>query len=221
MLYFPLRRPDLLPTHLCGGPGRPVRLQEGLRRRLRGIAIGYFLIGAMGMPAFQGLYPAEARFTLLIPILVFTAMFGSFIKPSVLGTVAATTTPQSKSLGYALYYWIVNMGGALGPSIAYFVRNHLGIGVRVRRPRPSAARHVVANFLFYREVRGDAPEERDTLRSKIIKPGPGAEEPAVHDVSPDLFPVLDYVLADLRDSPLLPQGQSHVQRRPLRADSCR
>lgn len=61
-------------------------------------------------------------FFIVLFLLVFTAIGGSFIKPSVLGTINYTTTEKSKTMGYSIYYWLVNIGGALGPIIAFFFR---------------------------------------------------------------------------------------------------
>ena len=47
---------------------------------------------------------------LLMLFLLFTAVGGSFIKPSVLGTVAVTSSEDGRSLGFAIYYWLVNAG---------------------------------------------------------------------------------------------------------------
>jgi proton-dependent oligopeptide transporter, POT family len=91
------------------------------------LAIGYFLIGSTGMELFSGFYANFDLYWILIVILVFTAIGGSFIKPSVLGTVALTTTSETKSVGYAIYYWLVNMGAAIGPLLAFFVRDSFGI----------------------------------------------------------------------------------------------
>src|SRR5512140_3341365 len=66
------------------------------------LAVGYFLIGSMGMSAFAGVYQEIPQYPLLLAFIVFTAFGGSFIKPSVLGTVAVTTTEETKSLGFAL-----------------------------------------------------------------------------------------------------------------------
>ena len=74
------------------------------------LAIGYFLIGSTGMEFFRGIYSGLPLFWVLVLILVLTAAGGSFIKPSVLGTVAVTSKPETKSLGYAVYYWLVNVG---------------------------------------------------------------------------------------------------------------
>ena len=63
----------------------------------------------------------------MIVALVVTAIGGSLIKPSVVGTVARTTTPESNSLGYSIYYTLVNIGGAVGPLLAVPVRENIGI----------------------------------------------------------------------------------------------
>ncbi|MEW6701651.1 MAG: MFS transporter [Bacteroidota bacterium] len=91
------------------------------------LAIGYFLIGSTGMQLFSGFYSKFNLYWMLTVILIFTAIGGSFIKPSVLGTVALTSSPETKSLGYAIYYWLVNTGAALGPLLAFFVRDSFGI----------------------------------------------------------------------------------------------
>lgn len=93
------------------------------------LAFGYFLIGSTGMSQFAFLYEGKDLYVILVIMLIFTAIGGSFIKPSVLGTVALTTTKETKSLGYAIYYWLVNIGGALGPLIAFLIRDSIGIQI--------------------------------------------------------------------------------------------
>jgi len=115
------------------------------------LCLGYFLIGSTGMPFFSALYGESNRFWLLVPILTFTAIGGAFIKPSVLGTVALTTTPESKSQGYAIYYWLVNVGGALGPLIAFFIRNHIGIEYVYMISAGCCGLMLLATLLFFRE----------------------------------------------------------------------
>jgi len=78
------------------------------------LALGYFLIGSVGMNAFADIYNNCNLYWLLMVFLVFTAFGGSFIKPSVLGTVAVTSKEETKSLGFAVYYWLVNVGALLG-----------------------------------------------------------------------------------------------------------
>ena len=90
------------------------------------LAIGYFLIGSVGIPAFSGIYANLDHYWLIMLFLIFTALGGCFIKPSVLGTVAVGSKPETKSLGFAIYYWLVNVGAMIGPTIAYLVRDSIG-----------------------------------------------------------------------------------------------
>lgn len=122
------------------------------------LSIGYFLIGSTGMPAFHGMYQGIMTstglpnlFWILVVILIFTAIGGSFIKPSVLGTISLTSTSETKSLGYAVYYWLVNMGGAIGPLIAYFVRGSIGIQGVYIVSAISCFLMLIATQVFYKE----------------------------------------------------------------------
>ncbi|MGE5316057.1 MAG: MFS transporter [Acidobacteriota bacterium] len=132
------------------------------------LGIGYFLIGSTGMSVFQGLYAGLPMFWTLIAILVFTAIGGSFIKPSVLGTVAAASKPETKSLGYAVYYWLVNIGGAVGPVIAFFVRDAVGIEFVYLVSSVSCFLMFLVNSAFYHDVKPEgAPLPVESLQTKL------------------------------------------------------
>jgi MFS family permease len=131
------------------------------------LAIGYFLIGSVGMGAFAGLYGGLPLFWVLIPMVVFTAMGGAFIKPSVLGTVAVTSSPGTKSLGYAVYYWLVNIGALLGPVIANLVRKNIGIEFVYVVSALSCALMFIVNLLFYKEVKDATHDVVETLGKKM------------------------------------------------------
>ncbi|MCJ7552525.1 MAG: MFS transporter [Ignavibacteriaceae bacterium] len=127
------------------------------------LAIGYFLIGSTGMSAFAGWYSDTNLFLILSIILIFTAIGGSFIKPSVLGTVALTSNSETKSLGYAIYYWLVNMGAAIGPLLAYLVRDSIGIEFVYLVSAFSCALMFVTTLIFFKEPPAKLSEERDSL----------------------------------------------------------
>jgi len=116
------------------------------------LAVGYFLIGTTGMSMFAGLYSGLPLYWVLVVMFIFTAIGGAFIKPSVLGTVAATSRTETKSLGYAVYYWLVNIGGATGPAIAYFVRDSIGIEYVYLVSSLSCAAMFLVNILFYKNA---------------------------------------------------------------------
>jgi POT family proton-dependent oligopeptide transporter len=112
---------------------------------------GYFLIGLAGLPAGQPLLEAFGAKNYLIFALVVTAVGGSLIKPSIVGTVARTTTPESKSLGYSIYYMLVNIGGAVGPLLALPVRENVGIAYVLVMSSATTFVLLLSTLLFFRE----------------------------------------------------------------------
>jgi MFS family permease len=100
-------------------------------------------------------------------ILIFTAIGGSFIKPSVLGTVAMTTTSETKSLGYAIYYWLVNIGAAIGPLLAFFVRDSFGIEFVYLVSALSCTLMFITTIFFFKEPDIKLNEKRDDIVTVI------------------------------------------------------
>ncbi|MGD0036818.1 MAG: MFS transporter [Bacteroidota bacterium] len=131
------------------------------------LALGYFLIGSVGMTAFAGVYSNFNLYWLLMIFLVFTAFGGSFIKPSVLGTVAVTSKEETKSLGFAVYYWLVNVGAMLGPTIAYFVRDGFGNAFVYMVSSISCFAMLIVNLLLYKEVKSTQTVIAESLGKKI------------------------------------------------------
>ena len=131
------------------------------------LALGYFLIGSVGMAAFAGVYSNFNLYWLLMVFLVLTAFGGSFIKPSVLGTVALTSKEETKSLGFAVYYWLVNVGALLGPTIAYFVRDSFGNAFVYMVSSISCLAMLIVNLLLYKEVKSTQTTVVESLGKKV------------------------------------------------------
>ncbi len=131
------------------------------------LGLGYFLIGSVGMSAFAGIYTGMSTYWLLLAFLIFTAFGGSFIKPSVLGTVAVTSTEKTKSLGFAIYYWLVNAGAMIGPTIAYFVRDSFGNQYVYLVSSISCFAMLIVNLFLYKDVVHEKNEVAETLGKKL------------------------------------------------------
>ena len=131
------------------------------------LGLGYFLIGSVGMTAFAGVYSGIPLYWLLLAFLIFTAFGGSFIKPSVLGTVAVTSTEKTKSLGFAIYYWLVNAGAMIGPTIAYFVRDSFGNEFVYLVSSISCFAMLIVNMILYKDVVHEKNEITETLGKKL------------------------------------------------------
>ncbi len=129
------------------------------------LAIGYFLIGSTGMQLFAGFYSNFNLYWMLTIILIFTAIGGSFIKPSVLGTVGLTSKQETRSLGFAIYYWLVNIGAALGPLLAFFVRDSFGIQFVYIVSAISCALMFVTTRFFFKEPQAKLDEKKQDFKT--------------------------------------------------------
>jgi proton-dependent oligopeptide transporter, POT family len=125
-------------------------------------SLGYFLIGLAGLPLGQPLVQAVGTQAWMLMALIITAVGGSLIKPSIVGTVARTTNEETKALGYSIYYTLVNIGGAVGPMIALAVRENVGISYVLVLSSLTSLALFVGTALFYREppAPADAPPAR-------------------------------------------------------------
>ena len=124
-------------------------------------SVGYTLIGLAGLPAGQPFVDAIGKKGFVVLALVVTAIGGSLIKPCIVGTVARTTTEETKGLGYSIYYTLVNFGGFFGPILGSEVRLRLGIASVLVMSASISAALVFGTLAFYREPAG--PREGRTF----------------------------------------------------------
>jgi len=120
--------------------------------------VGYFLIGLAGLNFGQSIVAAVGKGPYVFAVLMLTAVGGSLIKPSIVGTVARTSPPDLKSMGYSIYYTLVNIGGALGPILALGVRKNLGIEYVLVMSSITSFFLLLGTLLFFREPER-APDE--------------------------------------------------------------
>ena len=114
-------------------------------------AIGYFLIGLAGLAWSEHFIAAIGRKTYMMAVLVLTAVGGSLIKPCIVGTVAVSTTSESRPLGFSIYYTLVNIGGAIGPVIAMNIRKDLGIEYVLLMSSVTSALLFIGTIVFFKE----------------------------------------------------------------------
>jgi len=131
-------------------------------------SLGYFLIGLSGLPMGQPLVAAVGAKAWVVGALLITAVGGSLIKPCIVGTVARTTTHETKSLGYSIYYTLVNIGGWLGPLFASQVRVSLGTAQVLVGASLTSLALFLGTLLFFREPDGVPEAERRTL-GKVLR----------------------------------------------------
>ncbi len=112
--------------------------------------VGYSLLGLAGMAYGEQIVAAFGKLTYVSLVLLLTAMGGSLIKPCIVGTVARTTTPDTKSLGYSIYYMLVNIGGAIGPLLAVPVRENFGIEYVLLVSAGISFLNILGTLIFYK-----------------------------------------------------------------------
>ncbi len=117
------------------------------------MALGYFLLGSLTALWMQSLRMALTDKWLVLAILMIPALGPGVVKPCVAGTTARASSENVRSIGYSIYYTLVNIGGALGPIMAFLVRKQLGWGIEnvFRVASLSVFLMFWATFFFYRE----------------------------------------------------------------------
>jgi proton-dependent oligopeptide transporter, POT family len=92
------------------------------------LAGAYFLLGSIGAPWLGPVRNAVPMTLFVGSILLLPALGISLVKPSVVGTTARASRENVRSLGYSIYYTMVNIGGLLGPFAGSLARRFLGAG---------------------------------------------------------------------------------------------
>jgi dipeptide/tripeptide permease len=114
---------------------------------------GYFLLGSLSATWMAPLRHILGDEWLVLAILMIPALGPGVVKPCVAGTTALASSENVRSIGYSIYYTLVNIGGALGPIIAFLVRKQLGWGMEAVFRVASCSVFLMfwVTLLFYRE----------------------------------------------------------------------
>ena len=127
----------------------------GFRRSLSAaylvLALGYFLLGSLSSDWMAPLRNALPIAVLVQLILCVPALGPAIVKPCVVGTTARASSENVRSLGYSIYYTLVNIGGTLGPIVAFAIRRSIGIENVFRVSALSVLLMFFGTILFYRE----------------------------------------------------------------------
>jgi dipeptide/tripeptide permease len=115
------------------------------------LALGYFLLGSLSAPWMAPIREAVPLSRLVLLILIVPALGPAIVKPCVVGTTARASHENVRSLGYSIYYTLVNIGGTLGPLVAFAVRRSIGIENVFRVCALSVFVMFFATILLYKE----------------------------------------------------------------------
>ncbi len=73
-----------------------------------------FIVYAIGFLAM----PYCRSFGSFFAIFIFVAIGGALFKPIITATISKTTDDTTSSIGFGIYYWMVNVGAFIGPLVA-------------------------------------------------------------------------------------------------------
>jgi proton-dependent oligopeptide transporter, POT family len=123
------------------------------------LAVAYFLIGSIGASWLAPIRNAVPLGLFVGGILILPALGISLVKPSVVGTTASASRENVRSIGYSIYYTMVNIGGAAGPYVASWAHRHLGVESVFRVAALSVLLMFFFVAVFFREPHkaADAP----------------------------------------------------------------
>ena len=113
----------------------------------------YFLLGSLGSSWLSPVRSAVPLWLLVGFVLMLPALGIALVKPCVVGTTARASKENVRSIGYSIYYTLVNIGGAAGPYVASWVHQHLRVESVFRVSALSVFLMFFAVLLFFREPR--------------------------------------------------------------------
>jgi dipeptide/tripeptide permease len=127
------------------------------------LSVSYFLLGSISAPWLAPVRNAMPLVVLVTVILMLPALGIALVKPSVVGTTARASSENVRSIGYSIYYTLVNIGGALGPILAGWVHLHMS----VQKVFSMAALGVFAMFfavlILFKEPRRSGEAQTESL----------------------------------------------------------
>jgi len=162
-LNFPVEQASSL-TGLFGGLvwflaafGGTLADRLGFRRSLSLayfiLTCAYFSLGSLGSTWVTPLRAAVPLIVLVAFVLMLPALGIALVKPCVVGTIARSSKENVRSIGYSIYYTLVNIGGAAGPFVASYVHSHMKVENVFRVAALSVFLMFIGVVLFFREPR--------------------------------------------------------------------
>jgi len=172
-LNFPTERASAL-SGLFGGMvwflaifGGAIADRLGFRRALSLayliLSVAYFLLGSIAAPWLGPIRNAMPLGLFVGVILILPALGISLVKPCVVGTTARASRENVRSIGYSIYYTLVNIGGAMGPFCAAYVHQHMRVENVFRTSALIVFLMFFAVLLFFREPKGSGEARTESI----------------------------------------------------------
>ncbi len=115
------------------------------------LSCSYFLLGSLGATWLLPVRNAMPLGVLVAFVLALPAFGVALVKPTVVGTTARASKENVRSMGYSIYYTLVNIGGAAGPLVASYVHRTMSVENVFRVAAVSVFLMFLGVLLFFRE----------------------------------------------------------------------
>jgi POT family proton-dependent oligopeptide transporter len=117
------------------------------------LSCSYFLVGSIAAPWLAPVRKV-VPLGLMVGIILFLPALGvALVKPSVVGTTARASKESVRSIGYSIYYTLVNIGSFLGPFLAGWVHSRMRVENVFRLAALSVFLMFIAVLIFFKEPR--------------------------------------------------------------------
>jgi POT family proton-dependent oligopeptide transporter len=141
------------------------------------LSCSYFLVGSIAAPwlaPVRNLVPLG----LMVGVILFLPALGvALVKPSVVGTTARSSKENVRSIGYSIYYTLVNIGSFLGPFLAGWIHSRMRVENVFRLAAFSVLLMFFAVLIFFREPsragEGQTPSVGQVIRNLLTVLGNG------------------------------------------------
>jgi proton-dependent oligopeptide transporter, POT family len=127
------------------------------------LSSAYFLLGSLSAPWFAAVRNTIPLGTLVAFVLILPALGVALVKPSVVGTTARASKENVRSVGYSIYYTLVNVGSTLGPLIAGWEQDHGSAEALFRIAALSVFLMLFVVLLFFKEPRRSEETQATSL----------------------------------------------------------
>jgi POT family proton-dependent oligopeptide transporter len=131
------------------------------------LAAAYFLIGSIGASWLAPVRNAMPLGLFVGCILILPALGVALVKPCVVGTTARASKENVRSIGYSIYYTMVNIGGTAGPFVASWAHRHLGVEKVFRVAAISVFAMFFVVLLFFKEPKRQTNEPAPSMAATL------------------------------------------------------
>lgn len=127
------------------------------------LSCSYFLVGSIAAPWLEPVRRVVPLGLLVGVVLFLPALGVALVKPSVVGTTARCSKERVRSIGYSIYYTLVNIGSFMGPFLAGWIHAHMRVENVFRLAALSVFLMLIGVLIFFKEPRRAAEQQTTSL----------------------------------------------------------